>query len=1009
MAVAFLTISGWAQSPQKMSYQCVVRNTSGALVASQPVGLKISILKGSATGTVVFSETFSPNPQTNPNGLVTVEIGGGTATVGTFTSIDWASGPFFLKTETDPAGGTNYTITGTSQLLSVPYALYAKSAANGFSGNYNDLTNKPVLFDGTWLSLTGKPVLFDGTWASLTGKPVLFDGTWASLTGKPSFAAVATSGSYNDLLNRPTLFSGSYNDLTNKPVLFDGTWNSLTGKPAGFADGIDNVDDADNSISNEIQALSISGTVLTLSNGGGSVTLPSSGGGDNWGTQTVVTNTTLTGAGTTASPLAVANTVITPLWSHIQSIPAGFADGTDNIDDADNSITNEIQTLNLSGTTLSLSGGGGSVTLPSSGGGDNWGTQTVVTNTTLTGAGTTASPLAVANTVITPSWSHIQSIPAGFADGTDNVDDADNSITNEIQTLSLAGSTLALSNGGGSVTLPGDNWGTQAVMTNATLTGNGTTATPLRIAQQSATSGQVLKWNGTSSSWQPADDAIGSGLTLPWSGSAIAELQHGVFEVTDNRTDGSGEITSAVYGISKSVNGSGVLGRADAASGGAIGVFGMTSSPSGSGVWGSGNVYGVIGVSTSTSIAQTYGIYGYVMSSEGRGVYGNAPKYGVYGTSTGSQGRAVVGDATGNSSIGVKGVAINTNSTGVWGEGANQGVYGVSALATGKGLYGFASSSTGQNAGVYGETTSDAGYGVYGQSPRYGIYANATTTTADSAFGVYGKSRSYGVIGISTGSSGDTYPRYGVYGECQSVGHAGVLGKGPATGVRGYATSTYSYASGVSGTSFSPNRGIGVYGYAYETTGDNYGIYGQAKSATGTGVYGESPKFGVYGTSTGNQGRAVVGEATGTASIGVRGIATNTSSTGVMGEGANYDFYANGPGVDYGTSSSIRWKENIVSIPEPLGKLKEIRGVFFDWDNDHGGKHDVGVIAEEVGRVLPEIVVYEENGIDAIGLDYSKLTPLLLEAIKEQQRQLESQQKEIDELKVLVRNLTASK
>lgn len=265
MAFAALTIAVNAQSPQKMSYQAVVRNSSGALVANQTIGMKISILQGSATGTVVFSETYSPNPQTNANGLMTVEIGSGTAVTGTFSGINWASGPFFLKTETDPAGGTSYTITGTSQLLSVPYALYAKAAANGFSGAWNDITGKPV------------------------------------------FAVVASSGSYNDLLNRPTLF--------------DGTWNSLTGKPAGFADGIDNVDDADNSVTNEIQTLNLSGTTLSLSIGGGSVTLPSSGGGDNWGTQVAVTNNTLTGNGTTSTPLAVVNSIITPLWANVASKP----------------------------------------------------------------------------------------------------------------------------------------------------------------------------------------------------------------------------------------------------------------------------------------------------------------------------------------------------------------------------------------------------------------------------------------------------------------------------------------------------------------------------------------------------------------------------------------------------------------------------------------------------------------------------------------------------------------
>jgi hypothetical protein len=96
---------------------------------------------------------------------------------------------------------------------------------------------------------------------------------------------------------------------------------------------------------------------------------------------------------------------------------------------------------------------------------------------------------------------------------------------------------------------------------------------------------------------------------------------------------------------------------------------------------------------------------------------------------------------------------------------------------------------------------------------------------------------------------------------------------------------------------------------------------------------------------------------------------------------AGFDFYATGPGANYGASSSIRWKSNVEPIEEPLEKISRLRGVTYDWDAEHGGHHDIGMIAEEVGAVLPEIVQYEENGVDAIGMDYSKLTPLLVEAV----------------------------
>ncbi|MES2812020.1 MAG: hypothetical protein V4670_06080 [Bacteroidota bacterium] len=121
-----------AQAPQKMSYQAIVRNGSDVLVANATVGMRISVLQGTANGTAVYVET--QNATTNANGLVTLEIGGGTVVSGTFASISWGTDAYFIKTETDPTGGSNYTIVGTSQFLSVPYALYAGNSSP--SANY---------------------------------------------------------------------------------------------------------------------------------------------------------------------------------------------------------------------------------------------------------------------------------------------------------------------------------------------------------------------------------------------------------------------------------------------------------------------------------------------------------------------------------------------------------------------------------------------------------------------------------------------------------------------------------------------------------------------------------------------------------------------------------------------------------------------------------------------------------------------------------------------------------
>ncbi len=126
LAAVLLTIIVIAQAPQKMSYQAVIRNSSNALVTSRTVGMRISILQGSASGSAVYTETQTPT--TNANGLASLEIGGGTVVTGAFAAIDWSAGPYFIKTETDLAGGKSYSISGVSQLLSMPYALYAKTA-----------------------------------------------------------------------------------------------------------------------------------------------------------------------------------------------------------------------------------------------------------------------------------------------------------------------------------------------------------------------------------------------------------------------------------------------------------------------------------------------------------------------------------------------------------------------------------------------------------------------------------------------------------------------------------------------------------------------------------------------------------------------------------------------------------------------------------------------------------------------------------------------------------------
>jgi len=246
-AVLLFAASLNAQIPKKMTYQAVVRDASDKLIANRTIGVKISIIKGT---TVVYSEVYNPNPRTNKNGLVSLEIGGGTALLGNFSAINWADGPYFIKTEIDPHGGTSYSIKGTTQLLSVPYAFYAKTAgpvtendpifrASPAKGITNaDITNwnnkddsntnelQKLRINGNQLSITdGNTVTLPtgsgggdqwGTQVVASDATLKGDGTEAHPLG----VDVNASAFGNWDKDASDDFSGKYNDLSNKPITF---------------------------------------------------------------------------------------------------------------------------------------------------------------------------------------------------------------------------------------------------------------------------------------------------------------------------------------------------------------------------------------------------------------------------------------------------------------------------------------------------------------------------------------------------------------------------------------------------------------------------------------------------------------------------------------------------------------------------------------------------------------------------------------------------------------------
>ena len=195
IAIILISITIWAQSPEKMSYQAVIRNASGELVTSQALGMQISILQGSESGTPVYTETQTPT--TNANGLVSIEIGTGT-TSDDFSIIDWGADTYFIKTETDPTGGQTYTITGTSQMLSVPYALHSKTAES-ITGT---ITESQISDLQSYLTSETDPIFGASVANGITGADTINWNNKLDNETDPEFTA--WDKDYDDLINPPT-------------------------------------------------------------------------------------------------------------------------------------------------------------------------------------------------------------------------------------------------------------------------------------------------------------------------------------------------------------------------------------------------------------------------------------------------------------------------------------------------------------------------------------------------------------------------------------------------------------------------------------------------------------------------------------------------------------------------------------------------------------------------------------------------------------------------------------
>ena len=197
--------------PKTMSYQAVIRNGSQGLVINSTVTVRISILKLSEFGSPAYVERHSA--KTNANGLLSLQIGAGTPLLGTFQTIDWSDGPYFLRTETDPQGGTEYGITSVSQILTVPYAIHANKAMISDSVKHE---KDPLFSASVAASITSQDT---ARWNTARGEetdPVFMASVLANVTEEHLSKWDSAIVTETDPIFKA--WDKSYEDLTKKPI-----------------------------------------------------------------------------------------------------------------------------------------------------------------------------------------------------------------------------------------------------------------------------------------------------------------------------------------------------------------------------------------------------------------------------------------------------------------------------------------------------------------------------------------------------------------------------------------------------------------------------------------------------------------------------------------------------------------------------------------------------------------------------------------------------------------------
>jgi len=524
-------------------------------------------------------------------------------------------------------------------------------------------------------------------------------------------------------------------------------------------------------------------------------------------------------------------------------------------------------------------------------------------------------------------------------------------------------------------------------------------------------------------------------------------------------------LAAGVSGTSNGLTGSGVVGVSNAISGAGIGVYGKTATSAGYGVEGfntatTGSAIGVYGQSNSTAgfavagvnnatSGAGVGVYGQTSGSTGYGVEGfnfatTGNAYGVYGASESSSGSGVYGNSNGGT--GVTGLTSSATGTGVVGINTaggtagsflgNVGITGNVSIAANNGnsyqiggvpfafgsfnannaFLGFAGNSSPSNTG-----TANTAIGFAALEGNTAGLQN-TASGAQALFNNNGNyNTAYGYKALVTNTTGSLNTALGYLA---GPDNSNVINN--ATAIGAYADVTASNAlvlGGITGTNgcgtgnncATVKVGIGTTAPTHAFEVDSAGASSAQIEMLSTGT-----DAAISLNNRGTGGREYwIDSGSGSAGVGNGNFAVWDNDAGalrlVITSGGNVGIgtttspsnlltLKQGGGVAVGDGwsvySSRRWKSNIQTLHGALAKVEHLRGVSYDLKGS--GKHEVGVIAEEVGAVVPEVVTYEDNGKDARGVDYSRLTALLIEATKEQQTALSKALREIKQQQSLL-------